>query len=260
MKKNKLPILLLTLLTFLFSGCFETTEELTIADNGSGTYHVNMNMDGLFDMLDAMKSMDTTGQMDSMLAKKMDTTVHFNQFTDTAKTISAKDKALLKNATMHMLMSQADQKIQIDMNFPFPHIEDVQKIMALGRSKSVANVLENSFKKDDNSIPDQGTGQLPDLNGFYDVTIKKGLVQRVVNQKRLDSLMKDDQMKEMLQSGNSDMLDNIKFNTVIHLPRPAKKCSGDHVQLSDDKKSVTVATTFSDLMQHPQAFTYHVEY
>jgi hypothetical protein len=136
----------------------------------------------------------------------------------------------------------------------------VQKIMALGRSGTVSRVLENSFKKGDNTLPDEGSGQLPDLNGFYDITIKKGLVQRVVNQKKLDSLLQNDQIKEMLQSGNSEMLDNVKFNTVIHLPKPVKKWTGENVTLSADKKTVTIPASFTDLMQHPQAFTYHIEY
>ena len=260
MKKNRLSLLLITCAAFLFTGCFETTEELTLAENGTGTYHVNMNLDGLFSMFDAMKAMDTTAHVDSMLGKKMDTTIHFNTITDTSTSISANEKALLKNATMHMLMSESDQKFQIDMNFPFAHIDDVQKVMALGRSGAMSHLMENAFKKDGNNMPEENAGQMPDFNGFYDVTVKKGLVQRLVNQKKLDSLLQNDQTKEMLQSGSSDMLESIKFNTVIHLPKAAKKWTGDNVKLSDDKKTVTVAASLADLMQHPQAFTYHIEY
>lgn len=260
MKKRKPSLLLLSLLAILFTGCFETTEEITIADNGSGTYHVNMNMDALFSMLDAMKGMDSTGQADSMFSKKMDTTVHFNTITDTAKALSASEKSLLKNATLHMLMSQADQKFQINMDFPFTRIDDVQKIMALGRSKAVARALGNAFKKEGNGMGDENNGQLPDLNSFYDVTIKKGLVQRTVNKKKLDSLLQDGQMKGLLESGNSEMMESIKLNTVIHLPKPVKKWTGDKVQLSDDKKTITIPATLPDLMQHPQALAYRIEY
>lgn len=57
-----------------------------------------------------------------------------------------------------------------------------------------------------------------------------------------------------------DMLEGIKFNTIIRLPRPAKKVSGSGVQLSADKKTLTLKGTMQDLFQNPEAFTYRIEY
>jgi hypothetical protein len=47
---------------------------------------------------------------------------------------------------------------------------------------------------------------------------------------------------------------------VIHLPKPAKKAEGAKIKLSDDKKTVTINATLSDLFNDPNSFAYRVEY
>src|SRR3712207_4445873 len=107
MKIKILVLLLCSSITVLFSGCFETTEDVTIAENGSGTYKIAMDFGGIFDMFDALKAMDTAGKSDMGFPKeRKDTTIHLRDSTDTATTLTAQQKALYKNATVNVLMDE----------------------------------------------------------------------------------------------------------------------------------------------------------
>jgi hypothetical protein len=257
MKRNLLLSLLVIVATF-FTGCFETTEELTINENGSGTYNVNINLSGLFAFMDSMKGMDSTATTEKNKEERMDTTVYMRSFTDTASKLTAAQKELLRPAVMKMVMDEKEKEFKMDLKFPFSKLSDLEKIIALSKSEGGSNVMGKMVMPGE--VVDNGSApKLPDLSNYYDMTLLPNLVERKLNKEKYKSL-NEDMQKNNMEEGGAEMLSSIKMNTVIHLPRPAKKVTGAGVKLSDDKKTITVKGTMEDLQKNPQAFTYRIEY
>jgi len=256
--KKRLLVLLLAATTFI-AGCINTTEELTIAADGTGTYHVGMDMSGLFDMMEMLKAMDTSASTGNKQNSRMDTVMNMRDFTDTSSTLTAEEKALMRNAQMKMRMNEDEREFKIDMNFPFTKIGDVEKLMAISQSGNGGNVMGKIMKgTPPTGLEDAGNEQMPDINSYYDTKVTGTLIERTLNKEKYSALKNDAQAQSMQQVG--DMLESFKMNTVINLPRAAKKISGKNAELSADKKKITINATMMDLFQNPEAFAYRVEY
>jgi hypothetical protein len=255
--KKRILLCLLSGITFIFSGCFETTEELTIAGNGSGTYHVSMDMGGLFDLMDMMKGMDTTAKMEQDMGRqKFDTTINLRSIADTASQLTAEQKALLRNAVMKMVMNMEKKEFKMDMDFPFTKVEDVEKLMKLSKSEGSGKMLGGMMFP---SEAIEGKSEnMPDFTSFYDMKVQPHLIERKLNDERYNALKEDGQIKNIKEAG--DALSSIKMNTVIHLPQAAKKVEGSKITLSGDKKTITLKGTLADMLENPTSFSYRIEY
>ncbi|MCU7552397.1 hypothetical protein OCK74_24975 [Chitinophagaceae bacterium LB-8] len=258
--KRPLLILLAASVLFFLAGCFDTTEEITIDKNGGGVYQINADFKGLFELLDAMKAFDTSANSSLQnLPSNIDTTINLRSFTDTASSLTAEEKTLLRNATLNMVMNEKDKVFKVLMKYPYKDINDVQKIIKLSQSGN--NFLGKALQGKESPLTDMQMNQdmgMPQLNNFYDVTIKKGFLEKKVNADKLKEFEENEQFAQMKQA--LEMMSEATMNTVIHLPKPVKKAEGANIKLSDDKKTVTINASLSDLFNDPNAFAYHVEY
>jgi hypothetical protein len=243
---------------FFLAGCFDTTEEITIDKNGSGVYQVNADFKGLFDLIDAMKAMDTSANSSlQKMPSNIDTTIKLSSFTDTSSTLTAEEKTLLRDATLNMVMNEKDKVFKILMKYPYKDINDVQKIVRLSQSSN--NFIGKALQGKESPHADmQMNPGMPELNNFFDVTFKKGLLEKKVNAEKLKEFQNNEQYAQMQQA--LQLMTEATVNTVIHLPKPAKKVEGAKVKLSEDKKTVTVNASFADLFNDPNSFAYRVEY
>jgi hypothetical protein len=260
MKKSLLFISFILLTAFFLTGCLDTEEDVMINSNGSGIYKTTIDMSGLFDMMQMAAMMDTSAgsQLKQLGDKDIDSTVLLNAFTDTATTLTAEEKALLHDGSMHMIINQKDKVFKIVLNYPFKKIEDVQKIMELQLSGKGFNPMGKA--KDDAALQgmeDQGGG-LPSADQYTQTIFKNGLIERKINQTKIDSLKNSEQFGQMQSAGS--MLEGITFTTSIHLPNAVKSSSGSKLTVSDDKKTVRIKYTFQDLIKTPQALEFKVEY
>ncbi len=258
--KKHLLVLLLAVSTF-FAGCIDTTEELTIAADGTGTYHIGMDMSGLFDMMEMLKAMDTAAAADNTPKKNetMDTTINMRDITDTASHLTDEQKALLQKAQIQMKMDEVAKEYRIDMSVPLANISDFEKLLTINQSDKGGNIMSKLLKGTSLGEPkDDGGDKMPDLSSYYDMVVTGNIIERKLNKEKYKALQNNEQTRGMQQAG--DMLQSIKYNTVINLPRPAKNVKGTHAQLSADKKKITIKATLMDLFQNPEAFAYRVEY
>lgn len=265
MKKSLLFASFILITSFFLTGCLDTEEDVTIAANGSGTYKTAIDMSGLFDMMQMAAMMDTSAnsQLKQLGDKNIDSTIAFGAFTDTSSTLTAEEKALLHDGTMHMTINQQDKIFKIILSYPFKKTEDIQKIMELQQSgkgfnpfgKSMNNPALQGMEGDE----EKGGGGLPSVDQYAKTTFKNGVIERKIDQSKIDSLKNSDQFTQM--QGAGDMLfSGITFSTIIHLPKAVKSSSGSKVTLSDDKKTVRMKYTFSDLIKTPQSLEFKVEY
>jgi hypothetical protein len=257
---KKLTALVLILSAFIFSGCLDTVEELTITKDGSGTYKTTMDMSGMFDMIEMMAAMDTSAnsQLKELSGKDIDSTFSLRSIMDTVAGITEDQRQLYKDATMSLTMKQKDKLFKMVMNYPFKKMEDVQKIIELNAAGKGMDVFNKGGKKDENLPSMEDKGSMPSINNFFDITYKKGLVERKFNEAKLEDLKKDEKYSQMKSAG--DMLGSITYTSIIHLPKPATKVEGTLVKLSDDKKTVTIKSTLADLFDNPKSLGFRIEY
>lgn len=256
MKKLFLPILISTLLI----GCLETTEGIVINENGTGSYTMNIDMSGMFALMDMMKAEDSMVKSEIPEDRKnFDSTVLFKSFIDTATDLTAQEKALLRNAVAHIKMNEKEKVFNIKMTYPFTKIDDVSKLIALNGSGKGSNAIQKIFKGKSGSQDgmDQNPN-MPDFNEMYQMTYKDGLLERKIKPEKLKEF--EEQLKTSTENGMDDMIASVKMNNIIKLPRPAKSVVGEKAKLSDDKKTVTINCTMKDILTNPKAIEYRIQY
>jgi hypothetical protein len=256
--KKLFRLLLVCTTFFILAGCFDTTEEITIEKNGSGVYQVNADFSGFFELIESLKSMDTSANSSlKQIPSNIDTIIQLRTFTDTASDLSAEDKALLHDATVNLVMNDKDKVFKMLMKYPYKDINDVQKIIKLSQSGN--NIIGKALQGKEAPQMDVQSGQgMPDFNNVYDITFKKGLIEKKINEDKLKQFQENEQMSSMKQA--IEVMPEASISTVIHLPKPAKKAEGANVKLSDDKKTITIKSTLNELFNNPNSLSYRVEY
>jgi hypothetical protein len=257
MKKIFLSVLIIS---FLFIGCLETTEGLVINENGTGNYTVNIDMSGMFALMDMVKSEDSSVKSDIPEDRKnFDSTVYFKSFIDTATNLNAEEKALLRNAVAHIKMNEKEKIFNVKMTYPFAKINDVGKLIALNGSGKGSSTIQKIFKGKAGGQEGMDENQnMPDFNEMYQMTYKDGLLERKIKPEKFKEM--EEQLKASAENGMDDMIATIKMNNVINLPRPAKSAVGEKVILSADKKTVTINCTMKDILTNPKAVEYRIMY
>lgn len=261
MKKFLLFISFTLLTAFLLIGCLDSQEDVTIKDDGSGVYKNSVDMSGLFDMLQMAAMMDTSAnsQLKQLSDKNVDSTFSLGSFADSSSKLTAEEKALLKNGTVHLNINQQNKVFKIDMTYPFKKVEDLQKILELQKSSKGFNPFKQAGENPalaglgGDSEGDMGSP----LDGI-DIIYKNGLIERKVDPKKADSTKKNGANSQLQNMG--EMLDGVTFSTVIHLPRAVKSSSGEKISLSDDKKTVRMKYSLSDMMKNPKSLEFKVQY
>jgi hypothetical protein len=266
MKKSLLLFSLILSTAFLLTGCLDTEEDVTINSNGSGIYKTSIDMSGLFDMMQMAAMMDTSAnsQLKQLGDKNIDSTIAIGAFTDTSSTLTAEERALLHDGTMHMTINQHDKVFKIVLNYPFKKTEDIQKIMELQQSgkgfdplgKAKSNPALQGLEGDGDG---EKGGGLPSADQYAKTTFKNGVIERKVDQSKIDSLKNSEQFGQMQAAGDM-LLSGITFTTTIHLPKAVKSSSGSKLTVSDDKKTVRMKYTLGDMIKTPKSLEFKVEY
>jgi hypothetical protein len=246
---------------FLVS-CYEVNEEIVINADGSGSYDTKMDMSQLIDMMQTFAGEEELKK--DGLDKVYDTTILFKNMLDSAKDMTAEQKALMKDGKMKMQMNIKDKIFKMDMNFLYKDLNSLQMLMSgkAGNGAGMTNAFKNMFggKKDEGEEP-AGAPKGPDMGdiaAIYDVTIKNGLIQKKVNTAKYKEFMARPEMAQMKQLSGSGM--EVLYTTTIKLPRAAKKTDNPLIKLSEDKKTVTMKYNMLELLENPEKFAYTIEY
>ena len=253
---KKLLLIICFVSTCLF-GCLSSEEDLIINSDGSGTYKTAVDLSGLFDMMQMMASMDTSenSELKKISDKNIDSVISFKSFIDTVSSLTKEEKKLFEKATVRIKMNQEEKNFKLTMTYPFNRMDDLQKLIELQQSDKVPNPLKQSMGDEMAATGDNG---LPSIDKIMNLTFKKGLIERKIDQEKLDNLKNNEQFKEAGQV--EEMLETITFSSTFHLPKAAKNTRGEKLKLSDDKKTVTMNYNLLDLIKTPASLEFKVEY
>ena len=244
----------------LLAGCFEINEEIDVHAGGAGVYSVHNDMSQL---LQAMSTYLSKEEMDKQMpAKNIDTTVLMKDLMDSANNISAENKALIRDGSVHLLLNMDQKTFKSDVVIPFKSLSDLQKLynamnnQALGFTqffKGIAGKPDSAIAGNDNGMPDMNQ-----FNAIYDFESHDGLVSRKLNAERWKALQQSPQFAQIKDAGSMGI--SIPYTLTIHIPRPVKKVDNSLARLFPDKKTVIMQYNLVEVFDHPEKFEYTIVY
>ncbi|MEO5946456.1 MAG: hypothetical protein ABIP79_06535 [Chitinophagaceae bacterium] len=254
MKKILFAFLAATVL--MLTSCLETVQEITIKEDGSGTMSSTSDMGGILGMV---KQMGGGAEMEKMAGKKMDTTFAMATMIDSIENISDAEKALMKNGTMDVKISLADEQFITKINFPFLKYDDIGELNKL-TNKVTGSAIKDQMAK----VPTEdmkGMGEMPDPTSFddyFDMKFTNDKIERTINKEKYAKAENDEYLQGIKQASAMGM--NVTATLIINLPRPAEKIEGKNAILSDDKKKITVKVNIDDFFDHPEKLEFKVKF
>jgi hypothetical protein len=258
------------LMLLVFSGCFDTVEEFTIAENGSGTFVNSLDMGKILGLAKTMGG--GNDEMKDFEKLKKDTVVYLKDIKDSLKNLTDAEKKIAATGTLRIQVDAKEDKLNFTFTFPFSNtseIAPIQNILKKAKDDVLDNTMtklmgEESNKKNDallggdeeNSEQKEGMGA--NLDQYYTTIFEKGKFTRKLNKEKYANVSDDKTLKSMQEMAQMGMSVNMK--TVINLPKPVKKAEGKGVKLSEDKKKITIEGTLDDFFEDGSYFEYNIEY
>jgi hypothetical protein len=261
------------LMLVVFSGCFDTVDEFTIAENGSGIFINSLDMGKILGLAKTMGG--DSDDMKELEKHKTDTVVNLKDIKDSLKNLTAAEKKIASTGTLRIQLDGKDDKLNFTFTFPFSNtseIAPIQKVLKKAKSNIIDEIMTNVMgmdnKKEDGNKNKGLFGNEEDveqpeemganLDQYYTSVYEKGKFTRKLNKEKYATVSDDKMLKSMQEMAQMGMTVNMK--TVINLPKPAKKAEGKGVKLSADKKKITMEGTLDDFFEDGSYFEYNIEY
>lgn len=237
------------------AGCFETIQELTIKEDGSGSIHNTTDMSAGIGMIKQFGG-DKASEMDKL---STDTTILLESVIDSIPNLTPEEKSIVRRGSMGMNINMKDEKFIITLNFPFNKLEEIQMLNRLS-----ARVMEESMKNKmgENKMSDSMNmtdgPRASSVDDYFDINYANGLVSKKLNKEKYSSADNDEYLKGMQKMGETGAPMLSTF--IINLPRPAKKVTGKNAEVSADKKKITIKNTIDDFFEEPSKIEFRIEY
>ncbi len=251
--KNNI-FLLFSFTAVVLTGCLDTTEEIVMNEDGSGTITITNDMSASISMAKQFGG----GEEDMKQGDEpVDTTISLAKEIEENKDLSEQEKNWLKNGKLRLQMNMDEEKMIISMNFPFSKPSDIAGIKSLA-SKILSDKMGN---------PDAGGMGIPGLedapapssfDDYFETSFTQNLIERKVNKEKYAAAQDDEYMKGMQEMAG--MGAPMMTTYIINLPRVVKKAEGKSVKLSEDKKTVTVHVSVDDFFSDPSTLEFRIEY
>ena len=239
--------LLILLLAITISSC-QFTEEITIKNDGSGEYKLNMDLSA---MMGAMKSM---GQNDSLKKQpeKKDTLIYMkdiiNKNKDSIAKLPKKERGALealKDLKMHIKLDEAKGIMQYDFIFDFNTVSELKDIQS--KIKKAQNIQDNkSDKKEEIENHDV-------TYSYTKTSFSRKVTLRDLSPEDQQSYDKKMQESKMFLSGST-------YRIIYHFPKSIKEISYKGAQFSEDHKTITIQVAMDTLINNPKLLDFKVDF
>jgi hypothetical protein len=259
--KKFITLLGLFLLTALW-GCLEITNESTIQQDGSGVYTRNVDMSAMITILKGMGGSDST----EMQKVNTDTLIRLASLKDSLTNLTEQEKRILEKGSLKVKVNMQEEKFFLNFSFPFSNTEDlsvINNLMNKSGNKILSNQIENLVpdenNKDNSALNAEGGKEdPPDLDGYFIFTFEKGKFTKKLNKEKYATVNDDKGMKSLQEMGQ--MGAPMKIKTIFNLPTAVKKTTGEGVQISADRKKITIEASIDDFFENPSKLEYEIEY
>jgi len=245
---------LLIVSAFALLSC-ETTREITLKADGSGTLVTTTDMSGLI----AIAKMSGQGKELDSTEKSVDTTISLDKIADSLQGLSATEKELVKKGKLGLNLNMGDEKLFTKLEFPFTSTSQISVLDQLS-----ARVMEQAMKKqmdrDNENAQPIPTDELPKANmdDYFTITYSKGVIEKKHIPEKYAKVEDDKGMQSLKEMAGEGMPMNTTL--IYNLPKPAKKVTGKNVKLSEDKKKITIANSVDDFFDDVSKLEFRIEY
>lgn len=243
---------LLTACSLFLVGCLETTQEVSINEDGSGTASYTTDMSAMISMLKQMGSSEDLKEMNQTL----DSTISMNTIADSIPNLTDAERSLMKKGEMKINMDMTQEKFLTKLNFPFNQVTDIASLDQLS-GKVVGEALKGQGGMN-GLTGDGGSPQMSSFEEYFKTVYTNGRIQKTLIKEKYDQVGEDEFFKSMKEASGMGLA--MKANYIINLPRPASKAEGKGITLSEDKKKITIAVDMDDFFDEPAKFEYLIEY
>lgn len=251
-----------------FSGCFDTVDEFTIAENGSGTFVNTLDMGKVLGLAKTMGS--GNDEMKDLDKLKTDTIVYLKDIKDSLKKLNDAEKKIAASGTLRIQVDAKEDKLNFTFKFPFSNaaeIAPIQNVLKNAKQDVIDQIMgklmgdegnknEELLGKEEDNGQDEEMGANLDL--YYTSVYEKGKFSRKLNKEKYAHVDDDKSLKSLKEMAQMGIPINMK--TIINLPKPAKKAEGKGIKLSEDKKKITMEGTLDDFFEDASYFEYTIEY
>lgn len=249
----KKQFLLIFSVALLITGCLETTQEITLQDDGSGSVTTISDMSSV---LGLAKQMGGANDLEQAGDQKIDTVFSLGAQADSIPELAAEEKEMLKKGTMAMKMNLKNDEFLTKLNFPFSEPGEIAAY-----SKLTNKLLGNAMKEQMKSSP-MGTGdEVPPMSSFddyYKLSFSKGKLEKSLDKEKYKDASADGYLASLKQATGMGI--PVNYTWVINLPRPAEKVEGKNATLSDDKRKVTIKASIEEFFDEPEKLEFKIKY
>lgn len=237
--------------TLLLSGCFESTQEITLQEDGSGTLNNTSDMSALIGLV---KQMGGGAELDKA-PQTLDSVISLETGADSIASLTPEEREIARKGKLGITANLKEEKFKTSLSFSFTSPSQVGELNKL-TAKILADVLKDKMSEGA-PMADQ-MPEMSSIDDYYKLEFSNGELTRKINKDKYENLASDEYLKGMKEAASMGLV--MKVNYVINLPRPASKAEGKNVKLSDDKKKVTISASLDDFYDDPSVLEYKIKY
>ena len=256
----KKMLLTACLAALLLVSCLETEETIAINADKSGTYTVTLRLQGMMQQLSALAGSEITAGGKKEIK---DTVIYFREITDTSTSLTAEQKALLRDGKMAVHVDDTEDLMQFSISLPFAHIDRLPQL-----KQQLAQAMEQS-KLADKVMGSPGAGMQTESNPNLLGNPFDSAFNWSISGTTISNTIKDSSYISAIFAGNESLasmqqmamlMGEINYMTTYHLPEPVKNYTGANTWLSDDKRTIKFKAGITELMEKPRVLEYSFTY
>lgn len=251
---KKILFSLLTCGSIFLTGCLESTQEITLNNDGSGIVSNTNDMSALIGLV---KQMGAGQELEKAGNQKIDSSFSLAAGADSIPNLTLEEKELVKKGTANIVMNLKDEKFVTNIKLPFSSVSEIQSCNKLS-GKILAETMKSQMGA---GMPMGGGDEMPEatsIDDYYTYEFSNGELKKKLNKEKYASAADDEFLKGMKEAGGMGL--EMKANYIINLPRPAKEAEGKGIKLSDDKKKITISVSLDDFFEDPSLLEFKIKY
>lgn len=241
------------LCTLVLTGCFESTQEITLNEDGSGNISSTNDMSALIGLA---RQMGGGEEIEKAATQKIDSTFSLASQADSIANLSPEEKAMVRKGVANIMMNLKEEKFTTNIKFPFATAAEL-----LSCNRLSAKIMAQTIKGQMGGMPMDSGAEMPEFSSFddyYTVNFSNGVIAKTLNKEKYAKAGDDEYLKGVKEAAGMGL--SMKANYIINLPRPAKKAEGAGVTLSADRKRVTISVGIDDFFDEPSKLEFRIEY
>jgi len=236
--------------SFILAGCFDTVQETTVNEDGSGVVVTTSDMGQLLALASQMEGSEA---MKDAPEGTIDSTISMEEAADSIADLTPAERSLVRKGSLHLKMNFKENMFITKLSFPFTTAAEAVICNRL-TGKVMAEVLRG---KQGQASP-TGLPEMQSIDDYYELVFRNGEISRTLNKEKYAKLGENEYFKMVSEASGMGL--NGSNNYVINLPRPAIIAEGKGLKLSEDRKKITIESSPAAFMEDGTALEYRITY